>query len=97
MNGSPNTATNVDADFEFQTPTIDALKDQKVQTDLYQGLRLYALSVFDLLPGKDSTAHSKRLNLIHLEDLDLTRFGGPNTLANWSVSRPIRAVERNFR
>jgi uncharacterized protein DUF4157 len=82
--GTPNLATNVDSDFEFDTPAIDALKDDKIKTGLYRGLRLFALSTFDLLPGADSKAHSKRLNLVHVENLDLTRYGGPNASFRFS-------------
>lgn len=76
--GTPVTATNLDADIDIEVPAIDALKDDKVKKDLYQGLRLVAMSVFDLLPGADGKAHSSRLHLVHIESLDLTRFGGPN-------------------
>jgi hypothetical protein len=82
--GSPVLAKNVDVDFDLETPTIDALKDDKAKSGLYQGLHLYALSIFDLLPGADGNAHSKRLNLVHVENLNLARFGGPNTAFRFS-------------
>ncbi|MEP7309651.1 MAG: DUF4157 domain-containing protein [Acidobacteriota bacterium] len=72
-------ATNVDADYDFQAPSIDALKDEKVKAALWKGLRAYAMGLFDLVPGKDGKASSKRLHLVHLENLDLTKWGGPDT------------------
>jgi hypothetical protein len=77
LKGTVVAATNLDADIDIEVPAIEALKDAKVKSDLYSGLRQVALSVFDLLPGSDGKAHSKRLHLVHIESLDLTRFGGP--------------------
>ena len=79
MQGQLVLATNVDADYEFQTPSIDALKDDKVKAGLWKGLRAYSMGLFDLVPGKDGKAHSKRLRLVHIENLDLTKWGGPDT------------------
>ena len=76
--GTPVAATNLDSDIDIEVPAIDALKDDKVKTGLYQGLRQVALSIFDLQPGSDGKAHSTRLHLVHIETLDLTRYGGPN-------------------
>jgi Mlc titration factor MtfA (ptsG expression regulator) len=72
-------ATNVDADYDFQAPSIDALKDDKVKAGLWKGLRAYSMGLFDLVPGEDGKARSKRLRLVHIENLDLTKWGGPNT------------------
>jgi Domain of unknown function (DUF4157) len=79
LKGDIDLATNVDEDFDIQAPTIDALTDDKVKGTLWKGLRAYARSVFDLLPGKDGKAQSTRLNLVHVDNLDLTKWGGPNT------------------
>lgn len=77
LKGTVVEATNLNADVDIEVPDIEALKDGKVKSDLYRGLRQVALSVFDLQPGSDGKAHSKRLHLVHIESLDLTRFGGP--------------------
>jgi hypothetical protein len=76
--GTPVAATNLDPDIDIEVPAIEALKDDKVKTGLYRGLRQVALSIFDLQPGSDGKAHSTRLHLVHIETLDLTRYGGPN-------------------
>ena len=36
--------------------------------------------------GRSGLAHSKRLNLVHIENLDLTRWGGPNTSFRFSCA-----------
>jgi hypothetical protein len=76
--GTAVAATNLDPDIDIEVPAIEALKDDKVKTGLYRGLRQVALSIFDLQPGSDGKAHSTRLHLVHIETLDLTRYGGPN-------------------
>lgn len=78
LKGTAVAATNLNADIDIEVPAIEAVKDDKVKSDLYRGLRQVALSVFDLQPGSDGKAHSKRLHLVHIESLDLTQFGGPN-------------------
>jgi hypothetical protein len=77
LSGTPTLASNVTADYSYQVDSIDALKDAKTQAALKQGLRLYTLGLFDLLPDDKGLAHSKRLNLVHVENMDLARWGGP--------------------
>lgn len=79
LKGDIATAKNVDVDYELVTPGIDALGDAKVRGELVKGLRGYALGVFDLLPGDDGKATTTRLNLVHQVNLDLTKWGGPDT------------------
>lgn len=80
LSGAPILATNVTADYSYAIDTIENLEDKKVKADLKQGLRLYALSLFDLMPDEDTgVARSNRLNLVHVENMDLRRWGGPNT------------------
>lgn len=78
LSGTPVLANNVTADFSYAIDSIENLKDNKTKADLKQGLRLYALSTFDLMPDDKGVAHSKRLNLVHVENLNLTRWGGPD-------------------
>lgn len=88
LKGTPITADNVDDNFDIETPTIAALKDEKVRSRLYAGLRYHARGVFDLWPsGKDpkpGDAITKRLNLVHVENMDLTPWGGPNAAFRFS-------------
>jgi len=55
-------AANVDADYGIQAPQIDALKDEKAKAALWKGLRAYAMGLFNLVPGKDGKANSRRLH-----------------------------------
>ena len=77
--GEPRLAENVDEDFNLETPAIDSLKDDKVKGTLWRGLRAYARSLFDLIPGRDGRAHSTRFNMVHVENLNLTSWKGPDT------------------
>ena len=78
LSATPVLATNVTDNCSYAIDSIEKLEDKKTKADLKQGLRLYALSTFDLLPDDKGLAHSKRLNLVHVENMDLTRWGGPN-------------------
>lgn len=88
LKGTPVTADNVDDSFELETPSIAALKDEKLRNKLYAGLRHHGRSVFDLWPaGKDpkpGNAITNRLNLVHVENMDLTPWGGPNAAFRFS-------------
>lgn len=79
LKGTPTLASNVSATYEETTPQIDSINVQETKDALHQGLHLYALALFDLLPDDDGKTQSKRLNLVHVENLDLTTWGGPNT------------------
>jgi hypothetical protein len=79
LKGTSADASNLDADVDFEIPAIAALKAETDRTVLYRGLRRVALSTFNLLASeKDGKAHKPRLNLVHIESLDLTHWGGPN-------------------
>ena len=80
--GTPVTADNVDDSFELEAPTITAIKDDKVRSKLYTGLRNYARGIFDLWPATEGKQTGKatttRLNLVHIENMDLGPWNGPN-------------------
>jgi uncharacterized protein DUF4157/glucose-regulated metallopeptidase M90 len=84
LKGTTNQADNVDAEVNFEAPSIDKLTDAKTKNVLYTGLRNFALSTFDLLPDKKGNAHTQRLNLVHIENLDLTPWKGPDTSFRFS-------------
>jgi len=86
LKGTTNEADNVDPDVDIKAPSIDALVDAKIKSVLYSGLRNFALSTFDLLPDEKGKAHTKRLNLVHVENLDLTPWKGPNTSFRFSCT-----------
>jgi hypothetical protein len=86
LKGATNEADNVDPDWDIEAPSIDALADAKTKSVLYRGLRNFALSTFDLLPDDKGKAHTKRLNLVHIENLDLTPWKGPNTSFRFSCT-----------
>ena len=77
LTGRLNHAENVDVEYLIDVPAIDGLADDK-KKNLYKGLAAYAQSVFDLVPGKDNKASSKKLNLVHTAKLDLSNWGGPD-------------------
>ena len=78
LSGTPALAKNVTDQYSYAADSIENLADAKTKADLKQGLRLYALSLFDLMPDDKGFAHSKRLNLVHVENMDLSRWGGLN-------------------
>lgn len=86
--GTPVTADNVNDSFELETPSIAALTEEKVRSKLYAGLRSYGRSVFDLWPTEEGKrpgdAVTTRLNLVHVENMDLTPWGGPNAAFRFS-------------
>lgn len=80
LSGTPVLATNVTSEFSYNIDSIEAMEDKKTKEVLKKGLRLYALGIFDLMPDETTgVATSGRLNLVHVENLDLRRWGGPNT------------------
>ena len=88
LTGTPVTADNVDDSFELETPSIASLKDEKLRSRLYAGLRNHGRGVFDLRPSgqapKPGNAVTTRLNLVHVENMDLTPWGGPNAAFRFS-------------
>jgi Domain of unknown function (DUF4157) len=86
LQGTVIQADNVDPDIDIEAPAIDALTDSKIKSALYSGLRNFALGTFDLLPDNKGKAHTKRLNLVHVENLDLTPWKGPNTSYRFSCT-----------
>lgn len=86
--GTPITAGNVDDSFNIESPSIQKLTDDKVRSKLYAGLKNYARGVFDLWPAEEGPsagkATTKRLNLVYVENMDLTNWGGPNAAFRFS-------------
>jgi hypothetical protein len=79
LTGSVKLAKNVNSDYSYAIDSIDNIPDDKTKANLKKGLSLYALGIFDLLPDdKKDEVHSNRLNLVHVENIDLSRWGGPN-------------------
>jgi hypothetical protein len=90
LTGAPVTADNVDDEYEFSTPRIEAVKDETQKKTLRAGLRNYARGIFDLWPVAAGKASTKLLNLVHVENMNLTRWGGPDTAFRFTCigSRP---------
>ena len=90
LKGSLVTPANVDETVDWDCPLIDALADKAVRTDLFTGLRSYAHGVFDLHAQggegkhKDDAAGT-RLNLVHIANLDLSPWSGPNAAFRFSA------------